>query len=773
VNAQSFALDTQMPLDMSTLAPDVDTIRRSLQRRYTPGQLIELRVPGVTMDNHTVVLGGLYTDQEKLTADIVHIAETTAPAIYTGLQEIKNEAAYQALVTNDFAAGRGGAGATEIQRYVRLLIDVDPIRAKGFESSSSSDAEKISAREVIDAVIDYLGGQFEIYGDLIDSGNGFHFLPALNLDATPANETLIKKVLDALAARFDTPDAKIDTCVSDRARICKLPGTVARKGISTPEHPHRVSKVLSESKWLAPIPQAYLLEIAGLKEVPKSVVQVAAPSEEVRDSMDFLYGFLDWAGISYGAEKSHEGGIVVVLKSHCPFQDHGGHHAGEAHCGVNIEAKLCFACKHDTCRGVRGWKEFRAEVERQRGDAYCHGLSLTPPAPTTTATPATATTPASAASAPEQGTIIANWRASFRTVGELEDGDIKMLVDGFMPHGMNFIGALPGEAKTLFALSITRALTTGRPLLGNPQWTIPAITPVIYMIPEVGARAFKKRLTKFQIPSDENLFICRTISEGGTLRLSDPILQEAVKVLKPVVILDTLIRFSEADDENASIQNKKLGDDIIELLHLGAVSVISLHHAAKSMRNDGMTLENILRGTGDLAAMADVVYGLKRDDKLYDSGAGPLEVEVRCLKPRDLEHPPLPFRMAASRKMEGRDPNSLAGEVGMSMGIESVINASGDFVLVGQSAKQARFETQLAEAIADDPRITITQLSKALGENCTKIQRMLTHLGWVKPKAGPIAGRIWTRSNGQCSQGSGQSPVDDDEEIPDFPSIVN
>jgi hypothetical protein len=312
-----------------------------------------------------------------------------------------------------------------------------------------------------------------------------------------------------------------------------------------------------------------------------------------------------------------------------------------------------------------------------------------------------------------------------------------MLIDGFMPHGMNFIGALPGEAKTLFALSLTKALTTGRPLLGNPVWTVPTVTPVIYMIPEVGARAFKKRLVNFQVPNDDKLFVCRTISEGGTLQLTDPVLKEAVRVMKPVVILDTLIRFSQADDENASMQNKKLGDDIVELMHMGAVSVISLHHAAKSMRKEGMTQENVLRGTGDLAALADVVYGLKRDDALYDNGAGPLEIEVRCLKPRDLEHPPLPFRMAASRRGEYR-PGYLDS------GIESIINATGDFELLARSVEHDRIEFQLNSMITDNPQLSIGGLSKLLEIPASKIQKIVKRLGWIKPRG---VGHAWTRSD--------------------------
>ncbi len=149
---------------------------------------------------------------------------------------------------------------------------------------------------------------------------------------------------------------------------------------------------------------------------------------------------------------------------------------------------------------------------------------------------------ATAAATAAAAVAVANWRQSFRTVDALEDGEPKMLVNGFMPHGLNFIGGLPGEGKTLFGLSFSKALTSGRPLLGNPEWSVPTITPVIYMIPEVGARSFKKRLVKFHITSDGNLFVCRTISEGCALRLNDPILLEAVQQLRPVVILDTLIR---------------------------------------------------------------------------------------------------------------------------------------------------------------------------------------------------------------------------------------
>jgi hypothetical protein len=83
----------------------------------------------------------------------------------------------------------------------------------------------------------------------------------------------------------------------------------------------------------------------------------------------------------------------------------------------------------------------------------------------------------------------------FVSVGELEQGEVQMLIDDFLPEGTTFIGGLPGEGKTLFALSIARALTTGKPFLNG--FNVPKKIPVIYLIPESGGRAFRKRCETF------------------------------------------------------------------------------------------------------------------------------------------------------------------------------------------------------------------------------------------------------------------------------------
>jgi hypothetical protein len=340
-------------------------------------------------------------------------------------------------------------------------------------------------------------------------------------------------------------------------------------------------------------------------------------------------------------------------------------------------------------------------------------------------------------SAASQTEVPTDWNTCFKAVKELEAGDVRMMINNFLPEGTTFVGALPGEGKTFLGLSIAKALTRQEDFLGNYNFEVPEKIPVIYMIPESGSRAFRKRCEKFNIPNDRKLFLCRTISEGSTLRLSDPLLIEAVKEMKPVVILDTLVRFSESDDENAAMQNRQLANDITVLRQMGAVAVVGLHHATKGMREKGMSLETVLRGSGDIAAYADAVYGMLRDNNLYDRGNGPNEIDIACVKPRDFD-PPLPFRIAASQRTNDKT-------IGQAPGIRSLIDLDGDFRIVQMADVQAKRGAELVRLITEDPAITLPELEKATGQSTWVIRKSLKGLGWAKQKGGSKGGHVWIK----------------------------
>ena len=341
----------------------------------------------------------------------------------------------------------------------------------------------------------------------------------------------------------------------------------------------------------------------------------------------------------------------------------------------------------------------------------------------------------------QQKPDVSNWRQEFKSVGELEKGEVRMLINNFLPEGTTFIGGLPGEGKTLLALSIAKALTTGADFLGCVQFNVPSIVPILYLIPEVAARAFRQRCERFHIPDDPNLFLCRTISEGPTLLLDNAMVLEAVKRMKPVVFLDTVLRFNEAEDENAASQNKVLVEDIIRLRHEGAVAIVGLHHSTKNMHKEGMSLETVLRGTGDLAAMCDAVYGLLRDDALYKHNSGPNEIDVACVKPRDFEPPEL-FRIAASYR------SNKPGIIGPALGIASYIDDLGDFQMVSKAETERAIGDWLESVVKDDPAITLAELEKSTKLSSWVIRQTLKNRGWTKARGGAKGASLWRKGSG-------------------------
>jgi hypothetical protein len=306
------------------------------------------------------------------------------------------------------------------------------------------------------------------------------------------------------------------------------------------------------------------------------------------------------------------------------------------------------------------------------------------------------------------------WRSQLKTVDELEDGDVRMIIDGFMPEGTIFFGGLSGHGKTWIVLSIVRALTTGEPFVKT--FAVNEQIPVLYLIPESSGRAFKARLKKFGIPSDSKRFLCRTLSEGPTLLLNDPYILQCVREIKPIVVLDTAIRFSTAQDENAAMQNKVLADSIVTLRQAGAVCVIGIHHATKASAGEKPSLETTLRGTGDLGAMCDAVYHVGQDEL-----DGTVTMKVSCVKPRDFT-PPEPFRLIAKKKENGV--------------VISVIDTDGDFEMVDYLNEYRKeideHNNALAQAIVENPSITVEGLADRIKVDKNKISGLVKSLGWEK-----------------------------------------
>lgn len=143
----------------------------------------------------------------------------------------------------DFS-GPGGAKDSDIEHRAWLLIDLD---RKGDTSRPASEEELDAAREVARSIRDYLASLGWPPPLVMGSGNGVHcYYRLANLENSEAVGAHIKRALQNLSTRFDSDKIGVDRVVYNAARITKIPGTIARKGIESEGRPYRMAMIVDD-----------------------------------------------------------------------------------------------------------------------------------------------------------------------------------------------------------------------------------------------------------------------------------------------------------------------------------------------------------------------------------------------------------------------------------------------------------------------------------------------------------------------------------------------
>lgn len=305
---------------------------------------------------------------------------------------------------------------------------------------------------------------------------------------------------------------------------------------------------------------------------------------------------------------------------------------------------------------------------------------------------------------PTHPTPFQPWRGHFKAPAEIVKKETSMLVAAFLPFGVTFLGGPSGHGKTWLALSLGKSLFYGTKFLD--YFAIGQQTPIIYLVPESGESAFKRRLESLGLGEVKDGFLCQTLADGPPTKLDNPYLLAAVRDLRPVVFLDTAVRFNPSDDENDGVQNARgLARLIFELLGHGAQAVVPLHHSPKSLTGQGAgepTLENTLRGTGDLGAMADAVYCVRSTDVRN------FRATVYCVKARD-------FEPSEEFEIQGRPFIDTIGDI-------KLIRAPHMSTEDGEALDVAALEA----ALGVDPTMSVRALEKTCRISKSKIQRLLS-----------------------------------------------
>jgi len=196
----------------------------------------EVRIPKWNRYGHTAA--GWFDDPEKVARAAIrwdgkaNLYVTVNPVDPSLLGRASNRIAERMnSTTNDL----------DIIRRDWLFVDIDAVRPPGI---SSTDAELAAAWDVTAAVRAYLDGLDWPAPITAMSGNGWYLLYGIDLPNDAASTALVKRVLEGLAARFDTPAAHVDTTTSNASRIMGLVGTLKVKGDPLPDRPHRRSQVV-------------------------------------------------------------------------------------------------------------------------------------------------------------------------------------------------------------------------------------------------------------------------------------------------------------------------------------------------------------------------------------------------------------------------------------------------------------------------------------------------------------------------------------------------
>ena len=326
-------------------------VRKAIALLQEPGSVFEVRAIGTAKKD---ILSGYFRDADTLLKafDTIDMRQRN---IYITLGKVKEECFARAQ-SERFLKSAQSSSDTDIEKYRWLFVDLDPVRTVGI---SSNDKELKYAEELSEKVLQYMksiGFQEPI---IALSGNGYHLLYRIDIDNDSAGRTLVEKCLKVLAEIFNTDQVKIDTTNSNPSRICKLHGTLAQKGRSTKDRPHRMSKFLSVPARISVTSMTVLEQLAA--ELPEEIMEPKRSSGSNSQSFD-LISFMQRNGITY-VEDYNDRSTIYKLDE-CPF-DHS-HKDGDAKIFLYKDGAIAFKCHHNSCRQYK-WQDVRLKFEP---DAY-------------------------------------------------------------------------------------------------------------------------------------------------------------------------------------------------------------------------------------------------------------------------------------------------------------------------------------------------------------------------------------------------------------------
>lgn len=327
-------------------------IRKAISILIGEGNLFECRIINSTRGEKQY--SGYFKSSDSL-IDNLKRQDLGNSNVYIVLNKIKEEC-YGRKQAENFQMVKTSTKDDDILVREWILVDLDPKRPT---DTSATDEQVVLAKKKMIEVCKYLqdmGFEKPIIGF---SGNGFHLLYKVKLLNQQANSDLVKKFLYALDTFFSDGIVDVDISVYNASRVCKLYGTVARKGRNTKSQPHRMSKILYVPPTIEPVPRTYIEKVAD--SVIEERIQPSRYNNYIASDFD-IEEWMQKYGINYRIA-NWSNGTKYILDC-CPFDS--SHRGKDAVIFKRMNGALGFKCFHNSCSD-KTWRDVRLLYEP---DAY-------------------------------------------------------------------------------------------------------------------------------------------------------------------------------------------------------------------------------------------------------------------------------------------------------------------------------------------------------------------------------------------------------------------
>ncbi len=333
-------------------------------------EIRSLKVPEWKGGNKLSTFAGWFTDHSQAVKAIAELEAKQPKAIYCTLNQC--DPSLMGRAANRLKVGGTTTADENIERRTALLFDLDPERLADTNSTDDQMAAALHLADVIRCILSDAGWPDPISGM---SGNGATLLYRVDLPNDPASLELVQSLLTALSDMFSTPVVKVDTGMINAARICKVLGTMTRKGEHVvglegiPDMPQRQSWFYDMEGPLEVVPVELIQAIAAKAPKPEAKPKKSGSSTVQRDP-SWLDDWITQFNIPVGSPMNISGGgrkwFFEDVPPPCTSSPSGHECDGGQFIIERGDGTIQAGCHHSRCKWWN-WKDLRLSYEP---DAY-------------------------------------------------------------------------------------------------------------------------------------------------------------------------------------------------------------------------------------------------------------------------------------------------------------------------------------------------------------------------------------------------------------------